>query len=207
MLAKVSQGLQISSKFDRWNIMSITEILLISFALAMDAFAVSVASGFIIRQVRIKHALTMGLWFGVFQAIMPVAGWYGGKTLYNFMSGFDHWVAFVLLAFIGSKMIYESLRIKDIEEDKKDPMNMRILFILAVATSIDAFAVGLSLAFLKVSILLPVLVIGAVTFAMSFAGVYIGARGSHFFEKKIEIIGGLILIGIGIKIFLSYILA
>lgn len=187
--------------------MSITEILLIAFALAMDAFAVSIATGFSIRQVRIKHALTMGLWFGIFQAVMPVAGWYGGRTLHKFMSGFDHWIAFVLLAFIGGKMIYESMHIEEKEQEKKDPLGVRIMFVLAVATSVDAFAVGLSLALLRVSILLPVIVIGVITFIMSFAGVYIGARGSHFFERKIEVAGGLILIGIGVKILLSHLLA
>ena len=186
--------------------MPILQIVLIAFALAMDAFAVSVAGGFAIRRVRLRHALTYGLWFGGFQALMPLLGWLGGMTLTNYISSIDHWIAFVLLSGIGGKMIYESFQIKEVEESK-DPLEPKTLFLLAVATSIDALAVGISFALLKVTVFIPALVIGVVTFGMSYVGVYIGAKGSHFFERKIEVAGGVILIAIGCKILWSHLMA
>ncbi len=183
--------------------MSLLQIFLIAFALAMDAFAVSVAAGFAIPRVRLRHAFTYAAWFGGFQAIMPLAGWLGGRSLSRYISEIDHWIAFGLLVLIGGKMIYESFRIEE-QEKVKDPLDLKVLFLLAVATSIDALAVGLSFALLNVTVLLPILVIGVVTFIMSFAGVYLGEKGSHFFERKIEVIGGLILIVIGIKILWSH---
>ena len=185
------------------NFMSLVQIFLIAFALAMDAFAVSVAAGFSIPKVRIRHALTYGAWFGGFQAIMPLAGWLGGRSLSRYISEIDHWIAFGLLVLIGGKMIYESFQIEEVEKEK-NPLDTKVLFLLAVATSIDAFAVGLSFALLKVTVLLPVVIIGVVTFVLSYAGVYLGAKGSHFFERKIEVVGGLILIAIGIKILWSH---
>jgi putative Mn2+ efflux pump MntP len=172
----------------------------------MDAFAVSIASGITIRQLHVRHALTIATWFGVFQAVMPLLGWLGGVTLNQWVSGVDHWIAFVLLAVIGGKMIYEAFKIEEVEE-KNNPLDVYVLFVLSVATSIDAFAVGLSLAMLKVKILRPVLIIGGITFAVSFAGVYLGRRIGHFFEKKIEVVGGLTLIGIGVKILADHLLA
>lgn len=177
--------------------------MLIALALAMDAFAVSIASGITIRKARVKHALIMGAWFGSFQAIMPLLGWLAGLKLRGYISEIDHWVTFVLLSFIGGKMIYESFKIQAIEE-RTNPFASHVLFILALATSIDALATGLSFAVLKVEIFTPAVVIGVITFIMSFAGVLIGERGAHFFEKKIEFIGGLVLIGIGTKILLSH---
>jgi len=185
--------------------MNIWTIVVIAIALAMDAFAVSIASGICIRHSRIKHALIMGAWFGAFQAIMPLIGWLAGVKFSNLISTVDHWIALGLLGFVGGKMIYESSRLESLEK-KTDPFALKILFVLSLATSIDALAVGLSFALLKVEILLPVLIIGIVTFLISFAGVLIGERGGHFFEKKIELIGGLILIAIGIKIVLDHVL-
>jgi manganese efflux pump family protein len=146
--------------------MSLLAIILIAFALAMDAFAVSIASGLAIKQLRLKHALTMATWFGIFQAVMPVLGWLGGSSLNKYLAGVDHWIAFGLLAFIGIKMIYEAFKIESVEE-KTNPLDIVVLFVLSLATSIDAFAVGLTLAMLKLEILKPVLVIGAVTFVVS----------------------------------------
>jgi putative Mn2+ efflux pump MntP len=185
--------------------MSLLQIILIAFALALDAFAVSVAAGFSIPKVRVRHAVTYAAWFGGFQAVMPLAGWCGGRTLARYISEVDHWIAFGLLALVGGKMIYESFRIEE-QEKPKDPLDVKMLFLLAVATSIDAFAVGLSFALLNVTVFLPVLIIGVVTFGMSYAGVYLGAKGSHFFERKIEVVGGLILIAIGIKILWSHLI-
>lgn len=171
----------------------------------MDAFAVSVASGISLRRNKVRSALLMAAAFGLFQMIMPVAGWFSGTWLRHFIEGFDHYIAFGLLALIGGKMIYEAIRIENIEE-RTDPFAPAVLFVLAVATSVDAFAVGLSFAILKVPILMPVVAIGLITFGLSFAGVMIGERFGHFFEKRIEIAGGLILIGIGSKILIEHII-
>jgi len=179
-------------------------IILIALALAMDAFAVSIASGMTIKQTRFKHALIMGTWFGSFQAIMPFLGWLAGMKLRNFIAGMDHWVAFILLSFIGFKMMYESFKMDSIEE-RTNPFDFHILFVLAIATSIDALAAGMSFAVLKIEIFTPILIIGLITFIMSFTGVLIGEKGGHFFEKKIELAGGLLLICIGLKILLSHI--
>lgn len=177
-------------------------IIFIAVALAMDAFAVSIASGIAIKNLRIRHALTIAAWFGIFQAVMPLIGWFGGVKLRNFVGGVDHWVAFGLLSFIGVKMIYESFQMENVEK-KTDPLEVYVLFVLSVATSIDALAAGLSFAMLGVKIIMPVIVIGTVTFVFSFAGVWIGDRGGHFFEKKIEVAAGITLIIIGIKILLQ----
>lgn len=183
--------------------MSILQIFLIAFALAMDAFAVSIAEGFAIPKVRIRHALTYAAWFGGFQAVMPLAGWFGGIKLAKYISEIDHWIAFGLLILVGGKMIYESFQIEEVEKEK-NPLDVKVLFMLAVATSIDAFAVGLSFALLNVTVLLPIVIIGVVTFCLSYAGVYLGSKGSHFGEQKIEVAGGLVLIAIGIKILWSH---
>lgn len=180
-------------------------IALVALGLAADAFAVSVASGVTIRQLRIGHALKIAAFFGSFQAIMPLVGWLAGLSLAYLISGLDHWIAFGLLAFIGSKMVYESVRMGS-RERTPDPLNVYVLLMLSVATSIDALAVGISFAFLSVTIITPVIVIGAVTFGLSFLGVYVGDRLGHFFERRIETVGGLILIGIGAKILIEHLL-
>jgi len=179
--------------------MDMVEIILIALGLAMDAFAVSIANGITTKQLRISNALKMAIFFGSFQAFMPVLGWFAGLNLRDLISGVDHWIAFGLLTFIGCKMIYESVRI---EASKKEvaSINLYVLLILSVATSIDALAVGLSFAFLKISIATPIIVIGTVTFLFSFIGVSFGNKFGHIFENKIEIAGGLILLGIGVKI-------
>lgn len=179
--------------------MSLTSIIFISIGLAMDAFAVSIASGLTICHLKVRYALRIAFFFGAFQALMPLIGWLAGLSVRSFISDVDHWVAFGLLAFVGGKMIYEA-SFMDGDEDKKDPLNIMILLILSIATSIDALAVGLTLSFINVDIITPAVVIGVVTFAFSFAGVYIGDRFGHFLESKIEIVGGIVLIGIGVKI-------
>jgi len=182
--------------------MSIPTIIFIAIGLSMDALAVSVASGFTITRLRIRHAVRIALFFGGFQSIMPILGWLAGSSLQKFIAGFDHWVAFGLLCFIGGKMIYESTKMA--EREKIDPLKLHVLLVLAVATSIDALAVGLSLSFLNVAIIMPSVIIGVVTFAVSFTGVYIGRKFGHFFESKLEVAGGLILIAIGIKILIEH---
>lgn len=183
--------------------MDILNIIIIAFGLAMDAFAVSITSGLTIKNLRINYAFRIALLFGLFQAIMPLIGWLSGITIRDFVMNIDHWIAFILLSFIGGKMIYESTRIKS-EKITSNPLNIQILLILSIATSIDAFAVGISFAFLQTSIITPIVIIGIVTFILSFIGVFIGDLKGHLFEGKIEIIGGIILIGIGFKILIEH---
>lgn len=178
-------------------------IFFIAVGLAMDAFAVSVASGLAVSKLRVRYALRMALFFGLFQALMPVAGWLLGFGFRQTIQEFDHWLAFALLAAIGVKMIYESFKLEEVE-NPRDPMSITLLLVLSVATSIDALAVGLTLTFIKVPIATPAVIIGLVTFSISFAGVYLGDKFGHFFEKKIEALGGLILIGIGLKILIEH---
>ena len=171
----------------------------------MDTFAISIASGFTIKRLRVGHALRIALFFGAFQAIMPLIGWLVGLSLRDLISEFDHWIAFILLAVIGLKMIYESFKL---QSDKKqfDPLQIDVLLMLSLATSIDALAVGVTFAFLKIAIISPVLIIGLITFGTSFVGVFIGERFGHIFESKLELIAGLILIAIGLKILLEHLL-
>jgi len=177
-------------------------ILFIAFGLAMDAFAVSISSGFTIKNLKVENALKVAVSFGLFQAVMPVIGWLAGLGMKEYIAAFDHWAAFALLGAIGIKMIYESGKMK--KENAENPLGIYRLLLLSFATSIDALAVGLTLSFLDVAIALPVIVIGFVTFVLSFSGVYIGNRVGHFFENRIEIAGGLILIAIGFKILFEH---
>ncbi len=185
--------------------MDLITIIVIAFGLAMDAFAVSVASGFTIKKLKIGHALRIAVFFGAFQAIMPAIGWLAGLSLRDLIRDFDHWVAFGLLVLIGAKMIYESFKL---EADRKqiDPLKLDVLLMLAIATSIDALAVGVTFAFLNVAIVWPVIIIGLITLATSFVGVYIGDKFGHIFESKIELVAGLVLIAIGLKILLEHLL-
>jgi len=187
----------------RTDKMNTFTLIIIALGLAMDAFAVAVASGITIKKQCFQHALRIAFYFGGFQAFMPVLGWIAGIRFQKYITAFDHWIAFGLLAFIGIKMIVESYQI-DPEKKQLDRLTHRWLFILAIATSIDALAVGLTFAVLNISLIKPVLIIGGITFVTSFAGVYIGDHFGHFFEKRIERIGGLILIGIGIKILIEH---
>ena len=189
------------------NILEIVTIAGIGIGLAMDAFAVSVVSGSVYKNMCVRCALRMAFFFGAFQAFMPLLGYLAGFTLVEYIVDYDHWVAFGLLGLIGGKMIYESFRIEAIEERAKDPSCPVTLVILSIATSIDALAVGLTLSLITPHIIAAVIVIGLITFGLSFAGYKIGKKMGHFFENKIEIIGGLILIGIGIKILVSHLLA
>jgi len=186
--------------------MNLFTILLIALALSMDALAVSIASGIAIKRLRLKHALTIALWFGIFQAIMPLIGWFGGIKLRDALSGMDHWVVFGLLMFIGVKMIWESFKIDPIEKNS-NPLDIRILFTLSLATSLDALATGISFALLGIPVIMPVIIIGVVTFMVSFAGVWIGDKSGRFFGKKMEIAAGIILIIIGIKVLMSHLTA
>jgi putative Mn2+ efflux pump MntP len=186
--------------------MSLVTIIVIAVGLAMDAFAVAIVSGVAYKQLKVNNAFRIAVFFGGFQAFMPVVGWLCGLGARELLVSYDHWVAFGLLAAIGTKMIYESFRIRQTEQ-RSDPMSMLILLSLSVATSIDALAVGISLSFLDNSIATAAVVIGLVTFILSYLGVYIGKTVGHFFENKIEAVGGLVLIGIGVKILIEHLLS
>ena len=184
--------------------MNFYSILLIAVALAMDALAVSIASGIILKKSKLKHAVRIAFFFGLFQLFMPLIGAFAGIFVKELISKFDHIVIFLILSAIGGKMVYESFKLKE-EEEKFDPTNLKTLIFLSIATSIDALAVGVSLSLLSGNIFLAVSIIGIVTFVLCFIGVMIGEFIGHFFEEKIEALGGLILIGIGIKILLEHI--
>jgi putative Mn2+ efflux pump MntP len=184
----------------------LASILLIAVGLAMDAFAVSIVTGSVYRELHVKHALRMALFFGGFQAAMPVIGFLAGLGMKEYIVHVDHWVAFGLLSFVGGKMVFEAFQIESAEKNR-DPSNLLILLALSIATSIDALAVGITLSLLTSAIALAVTLIGLITFGLSFAGVYLGKRFGHFFESRIEIVGGLILIAIGLKILIEHLSA
>ncbi len=181
----------------------LAEIVLIAVGLAMDAFAVAVSSGVTLRKMKLRHAMRIAAFFGFFQALMPLLGWLTGRAFRQYICTYDHWIAFILLAIIGGKMIYEARRSRD-EETVSDPLNVYVLFTLAIATSIDALAVGVTFSFLDVDIWQSIGVIGAITFVVSFIGTQLGKTFGHLFENRLEIIGGLILIGIGLKILVHH---
>jgi putative Mn2+ efflux pump MntP len=184
--------------------MSFITVFFIGIALSMDAFAVSISSGVTICKMHLRHALRIAAFFGAFQAFMPIAGWSVGRFAADYIVAFDHWVAFTLLALIGGKMSWDAIANKEKEEERADPLNLYILLTLAFATSIDAAAVGISLSFLKVDIIQPSVIIGIITFIVSLVGTFIGCKFGDRFGSKIEIIGGLVLIGIGIKIVIEH---
>lgn len=181
--------------------MNIIEILLIGIGLAMDAFAVSICKGLSMKKLDKKKTAIIGLYFGVFQGLMPVIGYFLGKGFENFVTSIDHWIAFILLVFIGGNMIKEAFK----EEEKvNDDVSFKTMIILAIATSIDALAIGITFAFLGVNIWLSVLAIGIITFAISAIGVIIGNKFGDKYEKKAQIFGGIILIIIGAKILIEH---
>ena len=181
----------------------LVEFLLLGVGLAMDAFAVSICKGLAMRKVNKKQAVVIALFFGGFQAIMPIVGWFLCKGFQNYIEAFDHWIAFALLAFIGMKMIIETLSEKeeDVVVEKMDPpLDMKEMLMLAIATSIDALAVGISLAALDRPIVESATIIGVVTFIISIVGVYIGNFFGNIYKKRAELAGGIILVLIGVKI-------
>lgn len=184
--------------------MELLAVIAIAVGLAMDTFAVSIVTGAAYKQLHIRHALRMAGFFGGFQAFMPVVGYLAGLSVRQYVSNYDHWIAFGILAAVGLKMIYESFKIKE-ERKTPNPANLAVVLVLAVATSIDALAVGITLSLITHAIVLAVIIIGVITFGLSFAGVYIGKRFGHFFEGGIEIVGGLVLIALGIKIVIQHV--
>ena len=183
--------------------MSGLEILLVGIGLAMDAFAVSICKGLSMKTMSWKKAIIVGLYFGIFQALMPVIGYFLGSTFETIVTKVDHWIAFGLLSFIGINMLKEAFG-KRGEENQNDRVDFKTMSILAIATSIDALAVGITFAFLKVNMMLATLMIGIVTFVICVIGVKIGNKFGDQYERKAEVVGGLILIFMGIKILLEH---
>lgn len=179
--------------------MGFWELFILAVGLSMDAFAVSVCKGLSLGKIKAKHMCLAGIWFGGFQALMPLVGYFLGSFFDDVITKYSHWIAFALLAFLGAKMIKESFE----SEELDDNMGWKTMLVLAVATSIDASAVGVTFAFLDVNILFAVILIGVTTFAFSAAGVKIGSVFGEKYKSKAEIAGGIILILIGLKILLD----
>lgn len=180
------------------------ELFVLAVGLSMDAFAVSICKGLSLGKIKVKHMCIAGMWFGGFQALMPLIGYFLGSLFADMITKYDHWIAFILLLFIGGNMIKEAV---GDEEHVDASMDVKSMFILAVATSIDAFAVGVTFAFLNVAIVPAVSFIGIVTFVCSAAGVKIGSIFGTKYSKKAELIGGVVLILIGSKILVEGLIA
>ena len=181
--------------------MSVIELILIGISLSMDAFAVSICKGLSVGKIRVKHMLTAGLWFGGFQALMPLIGFALGSAFEKYITSIDHWVAFILLGIIGFNMIKES---REEEADQDASFVFKEMLVLAVATSIDALAVGITFAFLKVDIILAITLIGITTFIFSAAGIKIGSVFGDKYKSKAEFFGGAVLICLGLKILIEH---
>ncbi len=180
--------------------MGILELFVLAVGLSMDAFAVSICKGLSLGRISWKHMCIAGAWFGGFQALMPLTGYFLGSFFADLITKYDHWIAFILLLLIGGNMVKESF---GGDENVDSAMDVKSMFILAVATSIDALAVGVTFAFLKVSIVPAVSFIGTVTFVCSAIGVKIGSLFGMKYKSKAELFGGIILIAIGVKILLE----
>ena len=187
--------------------MGFVELFLVGVGLSMDAFAVSICKGLGMRRLNMRQALVIGLFFGGFQALMPLIGWALGTQLADFITPIDHWIAFILLVLIGGKMLLDAFREGD-EEDAGEPKDTRLdfkeLLMLAIATSIDALAVGITFAFLGVNIVVAIAIIGVTTFVLSVVGVAVGHAFGARYEKGATIAGGIVLILIGCKILLEH---
>lgn len=179
------------------------ELLLLAVGLSLDAFAVALGSATNGQITGKRSAVRLSFHFGLFQAFMPVIGWFIGYRIDTLIRSFDHWLAFILLFFVGGKMIYESFK-HEKDEEKSDPSKGWNLVILSIATSIDAFVVGFSLALINVSIWFPCIIIGITTAVLTIIGIYFGIKLGNLFGKRMEMLGGLIIIGIGVKILLSH---
>ena len=185
--------------------MGIFELFLIGVGLSMDAFAVSVCKGLNMRKLNKIHCFVIALFFGGFQALMPLIGWLLGKQFEQYITSIDHWIAFFLLAVIGGKMAIEALKGEEEEVCKEEKrLDIKELFLLAIATSIDALAVGITFAFLQVRILPAISIIGCTTFLLSVIGVVVGNMFGSRYKNKAEFCGGVILILIGLKILLEH---
>jgi len=185
--------------------MSFLEIILIAIGLSMDAFAVSVTLGLSVSRLKTKEYLIPGIYFGFFQALMPFTGYYTGALFSDRIQNFEHWIAFVLLGFIGGKMIKESFD-KDDEIKNENPFGIIKMLLLAIATSIDALAVGITFAFFKINIFTAIIIIGLTTFFISIGGVIAGNIFGAKYKSKAEFLGGVVLVILGLKILIEHFL-
>lgn len=183
--------------------MGLGELFILAVGLSMDAFAVAICKGLAIGKIRAKDCVIVGGWFGVFQGLMPLIGWALASTFAEKIAAFDHWIAFVLLGLIGASMIKEAFE-KDEDAKANASLNFKTMLVLAIATSIDALAAGVSLAFLDVNIIAAVSFIGVITFALSSVGVKVGSVFGEKYKSKAELAGGIILILLGTKILLEH---
>ncbi len=183
--------------------MGIGELIVLSLGLGMDAFAVSICKGLSMKKMNWKKALIIGLYFGGFQAIMPVLGYFLSKGFENFVTSIDHWIAFILLSIIGGKMVKDAFNPENSENCNED-VGFKTMIVLAIATSIDALAVGITFAFLNVNLILAIALIGSITFFLSVIGTKVGNIFGDRYENKAELLGGVILIFLGIKILLEH---
>lgn len=188
------------------TIVGFVELFLIGVGLSMDAFAVSICKGLGMSRLNMRQAAVISLFFGGFQALMPLIGWALGSQLTDFITPIDHWIAFGLLAFVGGKMLWNAFHEDDEDEGVQtdEKLDLKELLMLAIATSIDALAVGITFAFLQVAIVPSITIIGLTTFVISFAGVAVGHFFGARFEKPATIVGGVVLILIGVKILLEH---
>lgn len=182
--------------------MDLLTLFLLSIGLCFDTFAVSVSSGLLRKEIIFWQAVRIAFFLALFQAIMPVLGWLGGITIKGWIESYDHWIALGILSILGIKMLIESF--KKSEEKNINPLDIKVIISMALATSIDAFAVGISFAIIEVNMLLAFIIIGSVTFIASMLGILFGKKTGSHFGQKMEIIGGIILIAIGIKIVLEH---
>lgn len=197
---------QLHKKREETKMAVVIELLLMGVGLAMDAFAVAICKGLAMRKVNKKQAVVIGLFFGGFQALMPFIGWLLGSQFESYITSIDHWIAFILLGFIGGKMIVEALKPEETVEIKEmdAPLDLKEMLLLAVATSIDALAVGITFAFLDYPIVEAISIIGITTFCISVGGVYVGNFFGNKYKNKAEFAGGLILVIIGLRILFSH---
>ena len=182
--------------------MKIFEIIIIGIGLAMDAFAVSICKGLSMKKIDWKKALVIATYFGAFQALMPILGYFLGTTFSNLVESIDHWIAFILLTIIGGNMINEST--DDELKKRNDKIDIKTMLTLSIATSIDALAIGVTFSFFEVNIWLAIILIGLITFTLSIIGVCIGNKFGDMLQNKSELIGGVVLILIGLKILLEH---
>ena len=184
--------------------MGLIPLLFLSIGLSFDTFAVSIGCGIIEKEIKFFQAARIAIFFAIFQAIMPLLGWLLGYTIKDYIITIDHWLAFILLSIVGGKMIIESFKAD--EEKTINPRRLKVILVMSLATTIDAFVVGITFAFLNVNLMLSSFIIGMITFLAAMLGMLFGKNIGAHFGKKMEIVGGLILIGLGIKILLEHLL-
>lgn len=183
--------------------MKILDIFFIGISLAMDAFAVSICKGLAIKKINTKKCIKIGTYFGLFQALMPLIGYFIGNFFDELVVNYDHWIAFILLSVLGANMIIESINEKD-DDEKNEKLDFKTMILLSIATSIDALAVGITFSFLDVNIIMSSSIIGVVTFILCIIGVIIGNKIGNKLSKKASIFGGVVLIALGVKILLEH---